>query len=170
MYWCMELFLFSPRTLYFPLLSFMMFLSAHFSSLLISLWMVALLSAASTTPPTFVSCANLLRMRSIIQVISRNFKQCWLHIDPWRIPLVSCFQQDFVPLIAVLWDSFNPPTHFSQLSIHLDVHSSSLPVRMLWETYLAKIKIPYLALAPYPTSWSFDHRRWSHWLDMTSLS
>lgn len=168
MFWCMELFLFSHRTLYFLLLSFVRFLSVHFSSLM-SLWMVELLSAASATPPRFISCGNLLRIQ---QIQSYNPLADILNsVGPILIPELYrwCLasKQESVPLTAILWDSFKLPTYFSQISIHLAVHLSSLSMKILRETYLAKINTPYPVLSPYPTCWSFHHRRWSGWLGMT---
>ncbi|KAK4806792.1 hypothetical protein QYF61_005588 [Mycteria americana] len=122
MYWCLGLFLPRGRTLPFPLLNFMRFLSAHFSSLFRSLWMAARSSAISATPPTFVSPANLLRVhsapssRSLMKMLNRTGPS----IDPWATPLVTGIQLDFVPLIATLWAQ-----PFSQFSIHLTVCSSS---------------------------------------------
>jgi len=54
-YWCMGLSLPRCRTLHFPLLNCMRFLSAHFSSLLRSLWLAAKLSGVSATPHSFIS-------------------------------------------------------------------------------------------------------------------
>lgn len=59
MSWCMGLFL--PRdskTLHFPLLNFIKFLSSHFSSLVRSLWMTADSSVLSSTPPSLVPSAE----------------------------------------------------------------------------------------------------------------
>lgn len=63
--WHLGLFLSRGRTWHFPLLSFMRFLPAHFSSLSRSLWMTAQTSGETDSPPSFVSSANLLRVHSV---------------------------------------------------------------------------------------------------------
>lgn len=62
--WYLGLFLPSYRIWHFSFLNFRRFLSAHFSSLLRSSSMAAQLSNISTTSPSFMSSANLLRLRS----------------------------------------------------------------------------------------------------------
>ncbi|KAK4825450.1 hypothetical protein QYF61_027605 [Mycteria americana] len=65
--------------LHFPLLNFMRFLSAHFSSLSRSLWMAVRPSGVSDTPPSFVSSANLLEgtLSPTIQIISEDVEHDW---------------------------------------------------------------------------------------------
>ena len=60
-YWCLGLFLPMCRMLHFPLLNCMRFQSAHFSSLLRSLWMAAQPSGVLGNPPIFVSSVYIVR-------------------------------------------------------------------------------------------------------------
>lgn len=53
------------RALHLPLLNFMRSPPAHFSSLTRSIWVAALPSSVSATPPNLVSPINLLRGHSI---------------------------------------------------------------------------------------------------------
>ena len=87
----------------------------------------------TTTPPSFVSSANLLRVHSV--PLSRSLMKMSdstsPSIDPW---LVTGLQLDFMVLITIcyVWQ-------FSQFSVHLAVHLTSpylisLSMRMLWET------------------------------------
>jgi len=77
-YWCKVLFLPWGRTLRFLLSNFTRFLSAHFSSLLWSLWMAAQPCGISAALPSFVSLAHLQRVhsalssRSFIKVLNRT--------------------------------------------------------------------------------------------------
>lgn len=61
---CKELLLPRYRTLYFPLLNSMIYLSSQFSRLLRFLWSTAWLSGISGTPPAFATSVNLLRIHS----------------------------------------------------------------------------------------------------------
>ena len=89
-YWCIGLFLPQHRTFHFPLLNFMRWLSAHFSSLWMSLWMAAQLSDVSDTPLSFVS-ANMVRVLSapssllLIQMLNGIGPV----IDTWGTPLLA---------------------------------------------------------------------------------
>jgi len=65
LYWCMQLFLPTCRTLHLPLLNLIRFLFVQPSSLSRSHWMAVQTSGVSTTPFSFVSSANLLRVGSI---------------------------------------------------------------------------------------------------------
>lgn len=65
MSWCLGLLLPRCWTLQFPLLNFMRFLSAHFSSLSRSFWMAAKPYSLWTTPSSFVSSGNLLRVQTL---------------------------------------------------------------------------------------------------------
>lgn len=60
--WCLGLFLTRYKTLHFPLLNVMTFLSVQFSSLSRSLWTATHLTIKKTTCPSFVSSANLWRV------------------------------------------------------------------------------------------------------------
>jgi len=64
-YCCMGLFLPRCRTLHFPWLSLRRFPSAHFSSLLTSLWVAAQHSGISEASPSFVSSASLLIVQCV---------------------------------------------------------------------------------------------------------
>ena len=138
LYWCMELFLPRYSTLHLFLLNFVRFLSAQLSSLSRSRGMAAQPSGVSTTPPSFVSPANLLRVHSVLsfRLLKKRLNKTGTSTNLWGIPLVTGLQLDSAPLMATLW-----VLPLSQFSIHLtvqSVHSSSplfmsFPVRMLWE-------------------------------------
>ena len=64
LYWCLGLFLSSCKALHFSLLNCVSFLLARFSSLSWSLWMASWPSGISSTLPSLVSPANLLRVHS----------------------------------------------------------------------------------------------------------
>lgn len=66
LYWCLGWFFLRGRTLHFPLMNFMRFLSLYFSSLPKLLWMAALPPSISITPPSLVSSMNLSRVHYII--------------------------------------------------------------------------------------------------------
>lgn len=99
----MELFLPSGRTEY--LLSFMRVLWTASSST--SLWTAMQPCGESASHPSFVSSTNVLRMHSIIQIISENIKQNW---TPWGTLPLRNLLMDFVQLITTPWvrhsDSF----------------------------------------------------------------
>lgn len=80
------------RTLHFLFWNFMKFPSAYFSGLSTSLWTAAQLSGLATSPPSFVSSANTLKV----------------HLQDTGLQL------DSVTLITNLWAQ-----QFSQFSIHL---------------------------------------------------
>lgn len=65
---CMGLFTPRPRTRHLPLLSWLMFLSAQFSSMLRSLWIAAHCFGVSTTPPHFVCKLAENALCTLIQV------------------------------------------------------------------------------------------------------
>ena len=102
-YWCMGLCLPRHRTLCFSLLNFMRCLSAHFSSLLRSLWMVAQPCSVSATPSGHVSSANFLRVQSASssKSLMKMFNGIGSSMGPWRTLLFSR-QLDFMPLITTL--------------------------------------------------------------------
>lgn len=77
MYWWLGLFLHRCRTLNFPFLNSMKFLSAHLSSLLKTFWMAAEFSSISDTPHKFVSSMDLLgytapSSRSLMKKLNRT--------------------------------------------------------------------------------------------------
>jgi len=136
LYWCMGLFLPSCRTLHLPFLNLIRFLSAQLSNLFRSHWMAAQSAGVCTTPPSFASSANLLRVRSnsSFRSLMKKLNKTGPSIDPLGTPLVTSLQLDSELLITTLW-----VLPFSQFSIHLTDHSSSLhflsfPRRILWET------------------------------------
>lgn len=71
LYQCVWLFLPSCRTFQFSLFNLMRFLSAHFSNLLWSLQVAVQLPGVCTTPLSFVSSAELLRVHSALSSRSR---------------------------------------------------------------------------------------------------
>lgn len=64
LYRCLGFLLFCQRTLPFPFLNLMIFLTPHFSSLLKSLWVAPHQSGSSAPPPNFVSPIKWLGVRS----------------------------------------------------------------------------------------------------------
>lgn len=83
----LRLFLLRCKTLHFPLLNSMRFLSMHISSLLKSPWMSGQPSCDLVTPPSFGSSANLLETRpcTITQLDNKYFEQDWTQytgLDP----------------------------------------------------------------------------------------
>ena len=116
MHWCLGLFFSTWRTLHCSWLKFMRFLSAHFSSLFMSLGMAAWPSGISATLPSFVSPANLLRVHCpVIQVVNEDLNRTGPSVDPWGTLLVTGLQQDFIPLITTLQGLL-----LGQFSIHLN--------------------------------------------------
>jgi len=116
-------------------LNFMSFLSAHFSSPLMSLWMGTQPSRVSATPPSFVSSANLPRVhfaqscRSLMKMLNRIRPS----IYPWGTLLATDLQIEFAPLITTL----RPP--YGKFSVHFTLCSSSpyiniFSMRILWDT------------------------------------
>ena len=105
LYWCMGLFLPRCRTLYLPLLNFIRFLCAQLSSLSRSRWMAAQPSGVSTTPPSFVSSANLLRVHSnsASKSLMKKLNKTGPSTDPWWTALVTGLQVDSAPLTTTLW-------------------------------------------------------------------
>ena len=107
MYWCLGLFRPCCRTLHFPFLNFMKFLSAHFSILLRSLWMAAWPFGLSVAPLSLVWSANLMKVvlyptiQIINEVVNENVLSSLLSLPPSIFPLFSpsfllallCFQQ-----------------------------------------------------------------------------
>lgn len=65
MWWWMGLFLATCSTWHLPLLNFVVFLPALFSSMLRSLWTVAQPCGVLATPPSFLSFAHFQMVRSI---------------------------------------------------------------------------------------------------------
>ena len=122
-----------PGVCSFPLLNSMRFPSAHFSSLLRSLWMEAQPSGVSATPPSFVLSADFPRVLSA----SGSSSLTKIHgtgpsIDIWGTPLMPGLQLDFGPLTTALW-----APQFIQCSTHLTIHLSSWYfTSLLWETVL----------------------------------
>ena len=97
--WCLGLFVPRSRTLYFPMLNFMRYLSAHFSRMLRSLGMTAWPSHLSATPLMSVQSAYLLRVhsasssRSLMEMLNRTGPST----DSWGTSLVTSVQ------ISLLW-------------------------------------------------------------------
>lgn len=123
----------SCRTLHTPLLKSVRFQFSHFFNLLMSLWMTAWPSGAATTPPNFVSSANLLRVHPVpvSRLLMKKSNSICHGTDPW---LVTGLRLDFVLLITTCYVH-----QLSQFSVHLAVHLSrpyliSLPMKTLWET------------------------------------
>jgi len=95
--WCMGLFLPRCRTLHLPLLSFIRFLCAQLSSLSRFRWMAAQPSGVSTTPPSFVSSANLLRVhfvllsRSLMNELNKTgpSTEAWSKISAFQLALLD---------------------------------------------------------------------------------
>ena len=113
MYWCMDLFLPRCRTLHFPSLNFMRFLSAHSSSLLRSLGMAAQPSGVSATPRSLVSSAYFLRVHSVTtsRSVMKMLNSMRSGINCWGTPLVTGLQLDFMLLITThwAWQCSSPP-------------------------------------------------------------
>ena len=118
LYWCMGLFLPRCRTLNFPLLNLIRFLSAQLSSLSRSRSKAAQPSGVSTTPLSLVSSANLLRVHSNAssRSLMKKLNKTGPSTDPWGTSLVTSLQLDSAPLITTLW-----VLPFSQFSIHCDL-------------------------------------------------
>ena len=91
LYWFMGLFLPRCRNLHLPLLNFIRFLSAQLSSLSRSCWMAAQPSGVSSTLPSLVSSANLLRVHSnsSARSLMKKLNKTGPSIDPWGTPLVT---------------------------------------------------------------------------------
>ena len=85
LYWCMGLFLPRCRTVHLPLLNLIRFLSAQLSSLSRSRWLAAQPASVSTTPPSFVSSANLLRVHSnsSSRSLMKKLNKTGPITDPW---------------------------------------------------------------------------------------
>lgn len=137
MYWYMELFLPTCRSLHSLCLRL---LSAHFSSLLRYLWMVAWPSGVSATPPIFVSVANLL-IRDSAPSLRILMKMCNSNDLPY--PLSGYTASDWPPAglhaTTGLYDhnSESGSLDSFQLTVHLsNPYFISLSMRMLWETEL----------------------------------
>ncbi|KAK4810782.1 hypothetical protein QYF61_008754, partial [Mycteria americana] len=79
-YWCLGLFLPKCRTWHFPWLNCMRFLSAHFSSLLRSLWVAARPSGISASPPSFGVISKLAEgtLCPSIHIINEDVEQDWI--------------------------------------------------------------------------------------------
>ena len=142
LYWCVGLFLLRGRTLHLPLLSFMSFLSAHFFSLFRFLSMVAQPSGVSATPSSFVSSADLVRMRS-----DYDLKQYWFQYrslgyltSNW--PPVQLCAADHNPRVHL---SFSP-SHYPFLLFLF--HSLSKAVMSDFIKSLAEIKINDIYYSP----------------------
>jgi len=92
------------RTLHLPLLNFIRLFSTHLSSLSRSCWMAAQPSGVSATHPTFVSSANLLRVRFILssRSLMSKLNKTGPSTDPWGTPLVTGLQLDSAPLMTTL--------------------------------------------------------------------
>ncbi|KAK4832391.1 hypothetical protein QYF61_022246 [Mycteria americana] len=88
------------RTLHFPLLNFMTFLIAHFSSPLRLLWVAAQHFGVSAAPPRFVSSANLPKVHSALSCrpLITMLKRIGSSMDPCDRPPVTSLQLDFVSL------------------------------------------------------------------------
>ena len=100
LYWCMGLFLPRCRTLPLPWLNLIRFLSAQLSSLSRSVWMAAQPAGVSTTPPSFVSSANLLRVHS--NSSSKSFHlHIFIHVYSLTVTYTSDFSNVFV--LYPLW-------------------------------------------------------------------
>jgi len=91
LYWCIGLFLMRCRTLHLPLLSLIRFLSAQHPSLSRSRWIAAQPSHVSTTPPSSVSSANLLRVHSnsSSRSLMKKLNKTGPSTDPWGTPLLT---------------------------------------------------------------------------------
>ena len=102
LYWCMGLFFPRCRTLHLPLLNLIRFLSAQLSSLSSSHWMAAQPSGVSTTPPSLVSSANLLRVHSnpSSRSLMKKLNKIGPSTDPWGSPLLTGLQLDSAPLMT----------------------------------------------------------------------
>lgn len=129
MYWWLGLFLHRCRTLHFPFLNSMKFLSAHLSSLLKSFWKAAEFSGISDTPHKFVSSMDLLgytapSSRSLMKKLNRigcsiePSLHCYLmasnqtlyliqylNIHPVSIHLIVCSTKPVLYPLC-LWESF----------------------------------------------------------------
>jgi len=79
------------KTLHFASLNLISFTRVHLSSLSRSLWMASLSSVLKTTPLSFVSSANLLKVHSIPLSVSfiKILKSTSPKMDPCRTPLVT---------------------------------------------------------------------------------
>lgn len=94
-YCFLGLFLCRCKTLHFPLLNFLRFLSAHFSSLSRCLCMTVNLSCVSFTPPSFVWSVNMLQVQSIL--LSRPLKEMLSSISPRIISWNTLLMTDWPP-------------------------------------------------------------------------
>ena len=91
LYWCMGLFLPTCRTLHLPLLNLIRFQSAELSSLSRSRWTTAQPSGVSTTPPSLVSSANLLRVHSSSssRSLMKKLNKTGPSTDSWGTPVLD---------------------------------------------------------------------------------
>lgn len=110
------------RTWHFPLLNFMSLMLVHFSSFSGSLW-----NGVSSTPPSFVSPANSLRIQS--DPLSRSLMKAFERLDEYQ-PL-SILPVDWLEAVLpatndnLLSLAVPAPFQSTSLSICL-VHSSSV--------------------------------------------
>lgn len=129
-YWYMGLLPPRWRILHFPLLNFMMLLSAHFSSPLRSFSMAGWSSGESATPPSVVPSVNLLKVHSppsqiINEDVNLDWAQCWslgstdAHWFPSRFCAADLHPQG--------WASF-PSTSLSAPTAHIWTAS-------IWRSY-----------------------------------
>lgn len=121
MYWCTTMFFPVCRTLHVPLLNFIKSLSAHLSSLLKTLRIAAQPSGVSTTPPSFVAPANLLRVHSASSERSdqkdRTHHSLLGYTAIYWPPTRLC-AMDHHPLGPAVQPLFNPPHHLLNQPIY----------------------------------------------------
>lgn len=125
------------KTLHLPLLNFMRFLSAQFSSLSRSLWAAAQPTGVTATPPGFVSSVNLLKHHSApsSRSLTKKLNSTRPSISPWGIPLLTRFQ-------LTLCDSSYPLGLVVQPVFQFNTYFVSLSIRKLWKTVLKALLKP----------------------------
>ncbi|KAK4830496.1 hypothetical protein QYF61_011409 [Mycteria americana] len=125
------------QDLQFPLLNSIRFLSAHFSSLLRSLWTLAQSFGVSATRPSFATSANLLRVNSApsSRPLMKMLNSAGPSINPRGTPLLEpALGPSFTQLAAALghqhYESAAPLSLVSSAKL-LRVHSIPLPMPLM---------------------------------------
>lgn len=94
--WCLGLLLSWCRTLHFHLWNIMRFLSAHFSSLSLSLWMAGQLTCTSASPHHFGIISKLAaNIFLIIHITNEDVCSIYLSYDPWGMLLMTGINDPF---------------------------------------------------------------------------
>lgn len=113
-------------------LNLMKFLSAHYSSLLRSFWIITLPFSTSVFPPSLVSYVNLLRTHSIQspRSIIKSLNSINPSLNLWRNPLNSWL---LITINAGLYN--HESTKSSDPDTSLPELSSAYPVLFQWFQY-----------------------------------